>query len=190
MGAIITEYRDVSYKRGRKNHLGTCNNRGAIIDITAKQKGIYTVGAVYANAFTTEQAREMYAVENPFKDGVYDFITYRYQVETYHGGVYCVNELFERQYLTPGFLEILVVYDYHSKLEPECAAVHSYYPYHGTYNFTENFNAQTWPYMTNYNLYLGQKPEDTTPQLNYTAEFTDYAELRTWNYMFMPGHRN
>ena len=190
MGAIITEYRDVSYKRGRKNHLGTCNNRWAIVEIKAKQKGIYTVGAIYANTFTIEQARDMYMAKNVFKDGVYNFISFYHLVETYHGGTYCVNELFERQYITPGFLEVFVMADYYWKLEPGCAAVHSYYPYHGTYNFTENFNAQTWPFMTNHNLYLGQRPEDTTPWLNNTAEFTDYSVLRTWEFMFMPGHRN
>ena len=190
MGAIITEYRDVSYKRGRKNHLGTCNNRWAIVEIKAKQKGIYTVGAIYANTFTIEQARDMYMAKNVFKDGVYNFISFYHLVETYHGGTYCVNELFERQYITPGFLEVFVMADYYWKLEPGCAAVHSYYPYHGTYNFTENFNAQTWPFMTNHNLYLGQRPEDTTPWLNNTAEFTDYSVLRTWEFMFMPGHKD
>ena len=57
VGAIITEYRDVHTQRGHVAKLGNNDNRRAIISITWKKKGIYTVGAIYANAFTTEEAK-------------------------------------------------------------------------------------------------------------------------------------
>ena len=202
MGAIITEYRDVSIRRGRKNILGTCDNREAIIDISWKLKGIYTVGAIYANTMTTEQARERYSWDatggNPFKSGVFDFITFWHKVETFHGGAFCRNNIFERQYIKPGFIEVFVMCDYFWKLEPGYAAVHSYSAYHGIYNYWQEyknhpgvyFTPENMPYMTNHNLYLGQKPETTNPWLNHTAEFTHYGEVRVWEYMFMPGHKD
>ena len=42
--------------------------------------------------------------------------------------------------------------------------------------------------MTNHNLYLGERPEYTTPWLNNSATFTDTE--RGWNYLFMAGQPN
>ena len=137
VGAIITEYRDVHTQRGHVAKLGNNDNRRAIISITWKKKGIYTVGAIYANAFTTEEAKKKYHWDftgnNPFKDGVYDFITYRHQVETYHAGWVHRNDWFERQYTIPGFIEVLVMYDYSNDDFSGAASVHSYYAYYGVY---------------------------------------------------------
>ena len=210
VGAIITEYRDVEIKRGRK--YGFINNQQAIQEIKWKQKGIYTVGAIYANTMTTEEARAKYLVaaqesrwagpnkatsgDNKFKEGVFDFVTYRHNVETFHDGFNCANNLFERQYINPGFIEVLVMYDYNNDGYNGAAAVHSYYAYYGIYNYHEEyknhpgiyFTPENMIYMTNQNVYLAQRPEYTTPQLTHTAAFTD--NHRGWKFLFMPGHAN
>ena len=53
MGAIITEYRNVTITRGNKNIW--LNNSMAIDKIRWSKKGIYTIGAIYANALTTDE---------------------------------------------------------------------------------------------------------------------------------------
>ena len=208
VGAIITEYRDVNIQRGRK--YGFYNNLKAIVNISWSQKGIYTVGGIYANTMTTEEANYKYltgsiSINNgqearwagpnqvqsgadPFKEGVYDFVTFRHNVETYHDGWNCANNLFERQYTEPGFIEVLVMYDYWNEGYNGAAAVHSYYPYYGKFNYTEDFNAQTMLYMTNQNVYLAQRPDYTSKQLNHTALFTD--TYRNFEYLFMPGDKD
>ena len=200
VGAIITEYRDVHTQRGHRANFGYNDNRRAIISITWNKKGVYTVGAIYANTLTTEEAKKKYHWDstgnNPFKDGVYDFITYRHQVETFHNGVTFRNDWFERQYINPGFIEVLVMYDYSNDDFSGAASVHSYYAYYGIYNYYKEyanhpgiyFTPQNMPYMTNQNIYLGQRPEYIDRQLNHTAVFTD--SFRDWCYLFMPGHKN
>ena len=204
MGAIITEYRDVNIKRGTTTIMGNNNNRKAINGwggITWKQKGIYTVGAIYANTMTTEEVRKKYSwnvTSNAFKSGVFDFVTYWHLVETYHGGWFERNNVFERQYIEPGFIEVFVMYDYNNEGYNGAASVHSYYPYYGIYNYYKEyknhpgfyFTPQNMLFMTNHNMYLGKRPEDTTLQLNHTAPFTDTYEHRGWCYLFMPGHAN
>ena len=194
MGAIITEYRNVSLKRGAKNIW--LDNSQAIINISWTLKGEYTVGAIYANTMTTEQARTRYTGDNPFKSGVFDFITYWHQVETFNTGAVYANNIFERQYINPGFIEVLVMCDYYYSLESGAAAVHSYYPYYGIYNYYKEyknhpgiyFTPENMHYMTNHNIYLAQRPEYTTGQLTHTAEFTD--NHRGWCFLFMPGQKN
>ena len=192
VGAIITEYRDVHTQRGHVAKLGNNDNRRAIISITWKKKGIYTVGAIYANTLTTEEAKKKYHWDstgnNPFKDGVYDFITYRHQVETFHNGVSFRNDWFERQYINPGFIEVLVMYDYSNDDFSGAASVHSYYAYYGERHNHNGFTPENMLYMTNQNVYLGQRPIYTTKQLNHTAVFTD--SFRDWCYLFMPGSKN
>ena len=216
VGAIITEYRDINIQRGRK--YGFYNNLKAIVNISWSQKGIYTVGGVYANTMTTEEANYKYltgsiSINNaqearwagpnqvqsgadPFKEGVYDFITYRHNVETYHDGWNCANNLFERQYTEPGFIEVLVMYDYWNEGYNGAAAVHSYYAYYGIYNYWQEyanhpgiyFTPENMPYMTNQNVYLAQRPDYTSKQLNHTALFTD--TYRNFEYLFMPGDKD
>ena len=196
VGAIITEYRDINIERGHRANFGFNDNRQAIVDIPFKLKGIYTVGAIYANTFTTEEARKKYMGDNPFKDGVFNFITYWHLVETFHSGVAYANNIFERQYIYPGFVEVLVMYDYNNEGYNGAAAVHSYYAYYGIYNYWQEyknhpgiyFTPQNMPYMTNQYVYLAQRPEYTTPQLNHTAMFTD--TFRGWQFLFMPGNKD
>ena len=199
VGAIITEYRDVTIKNGHRANFGFNDNRQAIDGhggITWKQKGIYTLGAIYANALTTEEARSKYAGDNPFKYGVFDFITYRNNIETFHNGISYKNNIFERQYINPGFIEVLVMYDYNNMGYSGAAAVHSYYAYYGIYNYHEEyknhpgvyFTPENMIYMTNQDVYLRQRPEYTTKQLNHTAVFTDSHRSR--QFLFMPGHAN
>ena len=195
MGATIVRYRDVTIERG--NNWGFQPNGGAI-----QKNGIQwseqrnTIGAIYANTMTTEQARQKYHWDrtghDPFKDGVFDFIAARHQVETFHNIWSCANNLFERQYINPGFVEVLVMYH-----RGDSADVHSYYAYYGIYNHYKEysghpgvyFTPQNMPYMTNHNIYIGQRPEFTMKQLNHTALFTD-TYWRGWHYYFMPGHKN
>ena len=194
VGAIITEYRDVDKKMGAKNIW--IDNSQAIINISWTLKGIYTVGAIYANTMTTEEARTKYAGDNPFKDGVFDFITYRHKVETFNTGAVFANNLFERQYINPGFIEVLVVYDYDDMGYSGAASVHSYYAYYGIYNYHEEyknhpgiyFTPENMIYMTNQNVYLAQRPIYTTKQLTHTAEFTD--DNLGWQFLFMPGQKD
>uniref|UniRef100_UPI00259AC9A8 hypothetical protein n=1 Tax=uncultured Brachyspira sp. TaxID=221953 RepID=UPI00259AC9A8 len=192
VGAIITEYRDVHTQRGHRANFGFNDNRRAIISITWNKKGVYTVGAIYANTLTTEEAKKKYHWDstgnNPFKDGVYDFITYRHQVETFHNGVSFRNDWFERQYINPGFIEVLVMYDYSNDDFSGAASVHSYYAYYGERHNHNGFTPENMLYMTNQNVYLGQRPIYTTKQLNHTAVFTD--SFRDWCYLFMPGSKN
>ncbi len=193
LGAVIISYRDVSIDRG---HIQSVyrgqDNRKAIVKIKwseRKQNGkpLYTVGGLYANTMTTEGARNKYYGDDHFKYGIFDFIAFRHDVEDFHNGVHYENHQFERQYTTPGFLEVFVMADYFWTLTPGCAALHSYFPYYGSGNTTKGFTAQNMPFMTNYNIYLAQRPEYINNQLNCTAEFTDMHFKRTWHYLFMPG---
>ena len=215
MGAIITEYRDVEKEFPEKRWslgAGKTVQSTAIKKYTWKQRGVYTVGAIYANTMTTEEARWKYLGrtltdqdtlgqlggkgDNLFKDGVFDFIAYRYVQETYGGAFSWAGNLWERQYITPGFIEVLVMYPYENMGYKDAAAVHSYYAYHGIYNhYTEYknhpgiyFTTENMPYMTDANIYLAERPEYTTPLLNHSATFTDVN--RGWNYLFMAGDKN
>ena len=208
VGAIITGYRDIEKRDFGRGWPGKPKSY-AIVTYIWKQRGVYTVGAIYANTLTTDKAREIYfgrkktggtedfqMGEDPFKDGVYDFVAARYTVETYNDGINFAANLFERQYINPGFIEVLVMYPYDNMGYSGAAGVHSYYAYHGIYDMWEEyknhpgiyFTPQNMPYMTNQNLYLGKRPEDTTPLLTHPTAFTD--EPRGWCYLFMPGHKN
>ncbi|WP_432631750.1 hypothetical protein [Brachyspira sp.] len=192
VGAVIIPYRDITIKRGDYENSWTIQKNG----ITWKEKNIYTIGAIYANALTTEQARTKYSGDNPFKDGVFDFVAARHYVQTWWSGAFFANNLFERQYINPGFIEVFVIYDYDNQGYSGAASVHSYYAYYGIYNYHEEyknhpgiyFTAQNMPYMTNQNMYLSQRPEYITRQLNHTAMFTD--NHRGWKFLFMPGQKD
>ena len=207
IGAIVTEFRDIEERRF--GHWEGRHKAHAIIEYKWKQKGVFTVGAIYANTLTTDYARHLYfgrqktggikdfeIGETPFGDGVYDFVAYRYRVETFNNGVIYAANLFERQYISPGFIEVLVMYPYDNMGYAGAAGVHSYYAYHGIYDYhTEYknhpgiyFTPENMPYMTNYNLYLAERPEYTTPLLTHSAAFSDNP--RDWYYLFMPGHKN
>ena len=196
MGAVIIEYRDISISGGNINMMGYNDNRSAIINISWSKRGEYTVGGIYANTLTTEQAREKYDGDNPFRRGVFGFVTYRHNVQTYHGGFSYKNNLFERQYINPGFIEIFVMYDYENHGYSGAASVHSYSAYHGIYNYYKEyanhpgiyFTPENMPYMTNHNLYLGQKPDFIDKHLNHSALFSD--SKRNKEFLFLPGHRN
>ena len=187
VGAIITEYRNVNISRGRK--YGFHNNLMAINKITWTKKGVYTIGAIYANTLTTDETRSKYvSAQNPFKDGIFDFVTYRHHLEAYHDGWTCWNEYFERQFVTPGFIEVLVMDESNNLGYSGSAGVHSYYAYYGKFDRRDGINSQNIIYMTNQNIYLGQRPEYTDRQLTHTALFTD--GWRGWCFLFMPGHKN
>ena len=192
MGATIVRYRDLNITRGKKMGFNG-NNTGAIVSMSWNEKKEHTVGAIYANALTTGDAKSKYGWDatgnDPFKDGVYDFIASRWLIEVFHDGWTIKNALFERQYTSPGFIEVLVMYDYSNDGFAGASAVHSYYPYHGERDTTTGITPQNMPDMTNHNLYLGQKPDDIMKKLNRTTLFTD-GYWRHWCYMFMPGHKN
>ncbi len=207
VGAIITGYRDIAERRF--GHWEGRHRAHAIIEYKWKQKGIYTVGAIYANTLTTDEARELYfgrqktggirdfeIGETPFGDGVYDFVAYRYRNETFNNGFVYAANLFERQYIEPGFIEVFVMYDYDNMGYSGAAGLHSYYAYYGIYDYYKEyknhpgiyFTPENMPYMTNQNIYLGERPEYTIPLLTHSAAFTDNP--RGWCYLFMPGHKN
>ena len=208
VGAIITGYRDIEKRDFGKGWSRKPSNF-AIVEYKWKQKGIFTVGAIYANTLTTDEARKIYfgrektggaedfeSGDNPFKDGVYDFVAYRYRNETYNDGINFASNLFERQYINPEFIEVLVMYPYDDMGYSDATGLHSYYAYYGIYDMWEEyknhpgiyFTPQNMPYMTNQNLYLGKRPEETIPLLAHSAAFTDNP--RDWYYLFMPGHKN
>ena len=196
IGAVIIPYRDITIKRGDSalfsDNSWTIQKNG----ITWEEKNIYTIGAIYANALTTEEARKKYAGDNPFKDGVFDFVAARHWVQTWWSGDFYANNPFERQYINPGFIEVLVMYDYDNRGYSGAASVHSYYAYYGIYNYHEEyknhpgiyFTPQNMPYMTNENVYLAQRPEFVNRALNHTELFSDSG--RGWEFLFMPGQRN
>lgn len=204
-GAIITEYREVEKKFSEKYFVNLTPEIQndlwpGIIKYTWKQKGIFTVGAVYANAITTEMARMTYLGrrngqkiyargDDIFKDGVFEFVAYRYMVETYAGWFEQYFQLCERQYIRPGFVEVLVLNPYDNMGYGYGAGIHSYYAYYGVYNeWINHFNSQNLPYMTNQDIYIANRPERTTPLLANTAAFTDAD--RGWCFLAMPGHKN
>ena len=192
VGATMIRYRDIELQRGRK--YGFFNNLSAIVKTKWSErklngKPLHTVGGIYVNALTTEEVRTRYF--GGVKQGVYDFITYWHEVEVYHDGWTRKNEVFERQYTSPGFVEVFVIYDHWEGGHPYIgtgAAVHSYFPYYGSRNTTNGFNAQTLSYMTNYNRYLGERPEYIMNELNCTASFTEIG-YRNWHFLFLPGHK-
>ena len=189
VGAVITEYRDVTITRGHRANFGFNDNRQAIDKILWNKKGVYTIGAIYANTLTTDEARRKYVSEqNRFRDGIFDFVTYRHHLEAYHDGWTCWNEYFERQFVTPGFIEVLVMDESNNLGYSGSAGVHSYYAYYGIFDRRDGINSQNIIYMTNQNIYLGQRPEYTDRQLTHTALFTD--GWRGWCFLFMPGHKN
>ena len=199
MGAIITEYRDVE-KEFTKVYGKELTH--IIKKYTWKQKGIFTVGGVYANALSTEMARMTYLGrrqdqniyakgDDPFKDGVFEFVAYRYAVDTYFNEFsgYVDYDLCERQYIRPGFVEVLVLNPYDNMGYSYGAGIHSYYAYFGVFNQWQGyFNSQNLPYMTNHNIYLANRPERTTPLLTHSAAFTDAK--RGWSFLALPGHKN
>ena len=194
MGAAIVRYRDTEIERGHYQLFGGNDNTSAIVSTKWSErkhdgKPLHTVGGIYVNALTTEQVRANYF--GGVKQGVFDFITYWHAVELNHYGWGYENEIFERQYITTGFVEILVMYDHWEGGHPYIgtgAAVHSYFPYYGRRNTTNGFNAQTMYYMTNHNRYIGERPEYVMNQLNCTALFTAIG-YRKWHFLFLPGHK-
>ena len=210
VGAIVTEYRDITERKFPEKKGGEDSaSYQAIVRYKWEQKGIFTVGGIYANTLTTEYARKRYLNrkrgseewvkgDDPFKDGVFDFIAYRHVIETYSSTFTTAwaGNLFERQYTVPGFIEVLVMYDYDNMGYTGAAGLHSYYAYYGVYSFptpyqeSEGFKPWNMPYMTNQNIYLGERPEYTSPLLTHSAAFTDGERKPNWCFLFMPGHKN
>ena len=142
MGAIITEYRDVEKEFGDwSGGWGDWEWAGyphgyAIKEYRWKQRGVYTVGGVYANTMTTEEVRWFYLGrrngdkpfdngDDIFKDGVFDFIACRQRIEVFNNGWALSAKLFERQYIYPGFVEILVMNFDENMGHYDAAGVHS-----------------------------------------------------------------
>ena len=201
LGAIITEYRDFD-----KKEWGDLMNKGAVSKYTYKRRNVFTVGGIYAVTMSTEEARELYRerdrddrwfdnADNPFKDGVFNFHSPRYKIQSYYDGFNYRNSMFERQYVAPGFIEVLVMNPEDNNMGyADAAGVDSYYAYYGKYGYvypyegTPGFQPWNMPYMTNQNIYLRERPEYTIPLLTHTTKFSD-KDL-SWNYLFMPGHPN
>ncbi len=210
VGAIITGHRDVNKYFGDWNGMW---NEGpyhgyAIERYEWKQRGVLTVGGVYANTLSIFQARKYYfkaktggeedfkSGDDPFKDGVYDFIAYRCRIETFNNGIYREAKLFERQFVFPNFVEVFVVDPEDNLGYKDAAGVYSFYAYYGVYDLygpyegNPGFTRENIPYMTNQNIYLGQRPEYTTTLLTHSAAFTDGHRNPNWHYLFMPGQKN
>lgn len=189
-GAVI-----VTKRNNTKRQFGSGGNWGGVVKYTWEDTGVYTVGAIYEMAIGTADAKAKYGWDatgkDPFKDGVYDFIAARMQLETFNNGVVWANNLFERQY-TEGFIEVLVMNPEENEgRKDNSAAVHSYYAYYGVFNVTgpydgcPGFTEQNVPFMTDPNKYLGERPEYVVPLLTHSTRFTD--NNRSWNYLFIPG---
>ena len=192
MGAIITEYRYIE-----KKQFGA-ENPGGIVKYTWNRRDTYTVGGIYANTMTTEQARWEYLGrrygerpfddgDNLFKDGVFEFIAAREKKEVYWSITGIENKLFERQYIYPGFIEVLVMNPWDNCGYYDAAGVYSYYAYYGDWASPTGFTSENMPYMTNYNIYLGERPEYTIPWLTHSTAFTDPD--RGWGYLFIAGNK-
>ena len=192
MGAIITEYRYIE-----KKQFGAENPSG-IVKYTWNRKNTYTIGGVYANTLTTEEARWIYLGrrngdrpfdngDDRFKDGVFEFVAAREQKETYWAAAVdgIENKLFERQYIYPGFVEVLVMNPDDNWGYSDAAGVYSYYAYHGDWASARGFKPENMPYMTNHNIYIGERPEYTLPWLTHSTAFTDSD--RGWCFLFMAG---
>ena len=192
MGAIITEYRDIE-----KKQFGA-ENPGGIVKYTWKRRGVYTIGGIYANTIPTEQARWEYLRrkrddnpfdngDNPFKDGVFEFIAARERRETYWAVHGIENKLFERQYIRHGFIEVLVMNPNDNLGYKDAAGVSSYYAYSGNWASPTGFTPENVSYVIRHNLYLAERPEYNMPLLTHSTAFTDSD--RGWCYLFMPGRK-
>lgn len=184
-GAVIVSTRNSTEKK-----FGSGGNWGGVVKYSWRDTGIYTVGAIYEMAIGTLDAKAKYGWDatgnDPFKDGVFDFIAARMKLETFNNGIVWANNMFQRQYLE-GFIEVLVMNPEENENWKNCAAVHSYYAYYGNFDEANFFTEENLPYMTNPNVYLGERPEYVVPLLSRTTSFTDGASGRGWCYLFMPG---
>ena len=191
-GAIIVDYRKVTRR---------WNQSSIFADDVIIHTGEWTVGAIYRNNFDIHTAREKFAEDKgDATDGVYDFIAARRFLYTYHDGVAVwEGSLFERQYYSKGFIEVLVlnphtrVWDKDGENNDSTLGVDSYYAYYGFGSGTAEEHGmpgfQEWnmPYMISPRIYLAQRPEYTVPLLSHTTTFTD--DSRHWCFLAIPGHK-
>ena len=192
-GAIIVDYRKVS----RRWTQSTTRKDDTIVNT-----GQWTVGAIYRNALDIHTAKEKFAEdEGDATDGAYDFIAARRLVYTFfnEAGGWQSWFVFERQYYSKGFIEVLVlnphtrIWDKDGENNDNTLGVDSYYAYYGHGSGTAaeygmpGFQEWNMPYMISPRIYLAQRPEYTVPLLSHTTTFTD--DSRNWCYLAIPGHK-
>ena len=194
-------YYTVNYKDMNRKVTRRWNQSSIFADDVIIHTGEWTVGAIYRNNFDIHTAREKFAEDKgDATDGVYDFIAARRFLYTYHDGVAVwEGSLFERQYYSKGFIEVLVlnphtrVWDKDGENNDSTLGVDSYYAYYGFGSGTAEEHGmpgfQEWnmPYMISPRIYLAQRPEYTVPLLSHTTTFTD--DSRHWCFLAIPGHK-
>ena len=202
MGAIIVRYKGISEKVK-----GDPMNGNVYAGYHWTNSNVFTVGAIYAATIDIEDARWEYMKrrrgestfkdgDDPFRDGVFNFHSPRYKVEV-RAYPSILNMMFERIFYR-GFIEVLVMNPQDNMGYKDAMGLHTYYAYYGIYDgnaptsgpYGSSPGFQDWnmPYMTNHNIYIGERPEYTMPLLTATDAFTDAD--RGWNYLLLPGHKN
>ena len=193
VGAVIVDYRKIKERSKPKE--------GSFIVDEVKNTGEWTVGAIYKMAIDVNKARDMFCdpkwntVKGPGdKEGVYNFIGI--------GKIVAVNRtsvaLLTRQFYNTNFMEVLVLNPYSDGIEyingsSGTLGVDSYYAYYGDYHsepgdlYVKGFTHENYPYMTDENIYLGQRPEDIVPLLNSSMSFT--STTYNWKFLAIPGHK-
>ena len=184
VGAVIVDYRKVT-QRTEDSEIKEADK----IEHTGK----YTVGGIYKMAIGVNDARERFGSSREPTDGVYDFIACRKKIWFKYNLTEEDKTTFIRQFYSTEFIEVLVLNPYGNEKWENCMGLDSYYAYYGDYRQGEGaypvkgFTVDNMPFMTDENLYLGQRPEDIIPLLTHTTTFTDSS--RKWKFLAMPGHK-
>lgn len=182
---------NLGYKYGKIKKLV-----GAVI-VKLRRNGVemdsYTVGGLYALALNRDGEKgyeELYANATHGRDGVKDFIMARIQKKIMNAG-WETKFQERRRYFYKGFLEVLVFNHSYTPSKHEFA-LDSYYPTFGQFtypDFVSEYTEVQMPYMTNYNIYLGERPEYTIPFIKATVHFSEWRSYGPiWQYSFLPSY--
>ena len=183
-GAVIVDYRKVSRRWNETSHHAP--------DIY-RNTGEWTIGGIYKMGIAYDEAKNRFADGDEPTDGVYEFIVARKKWWYWKTSTAEEATIFERQYYSTDFMEVLVLNPHNNEGWDYCLGVDAYYAYYGNYKASggampvDGFTAENIPYMTDEYTYLAQRPEYVVPMLNHTTTFTD--STRRWKFLAMPGHK-
>ena len=184
VGAVIVDYRRVV-----RREVQSSTRAADVIQNTGK----LTVGAIYKMGIGQFDAQDKFNDANGGPtDGAYEFIAARKRIWEFYGPFQHTFSWFIRRYYNTKFIEVLVLNEDANEGNRDCMGLDAYYAYYAYGNGTVAGNGmpgfQTWnmPYMTDENIYLGERPEFVIPLLTHTTTFTDAS--RWWSFLVMPGN--
>lgn len=137
---------------------------GAVI--TKGNLGYYTVGGLYALALTRDDYSNSYTNGSHARDGVIDFIMARRRKTIYHKDGISYTKYTEQRLFQQGYLEALVLDNSISASSYQEFGIISKYPYFrfptsstGVIGGVNIDTQEKVNFMTNYTLYIGERPE-------------------------------